>query len=125
MNLLIDMNLSPRWVERLTTAGHLAIHWSSVGHSNATDNELMSYAAKHDFVVITQDLDFGAILAATRGKKPSVIQIRSDNLSPHDILELVLAALDQTVNELASGALVTIDAARARLRLLPLRSEDV
>ncbi len=82
MNLLIDMNLSPRWVERLTTAGPLAIHWSSVGHSNATDNELMSYAAKHDFVVITQDLDFGAILAATRGKKPSVIQIRSDNLSP-------------------------------------------
>jgi len=28
----------------------------------------MSYAAAHDFVVLTHDLDFGAILAATQGE---------------------------------------------------------
>jgi hypothetical protein len=33
----------------------------------------------------------------------------------------VLAAIRQTQEELSSGALVSIDAARARLRMLPLR----
>jgi predicted nuclease of predicted toxin-antitoxin system len=49
---------------------------------DAADIEIMAYAAKHDYVVLTHDLDFSAILAATQGTKPSVVQIRSDNLSP-------------------------------------------
>jgi hypothetical protein len=31
---------------------------------------------------LTHDLDFSAILAATKGKKPSVIQIRARTASP-------------------------------------------
>ncbi len=48
---------------------------------DAADIEIMTYAAKYDYVVLTHDLDFSAILAATQGAKPSVVQIRSDNLS--------------------------------------------
>jgi predicted nuclease of predicted toxin-antitoxin system len=122
VKLLVDMNLSPTWVDRLNTAGFPAIHWSGVGRMDAADNEIMAYAAKHGYVVLTHDLDFGAILAATQGTKPSVVQIRSENLSPAAIGAPLIAALQQMTPELAAGALLTVDPGRARLNLLPLRS---
>jgi predicted nuclease of predicted toxin-antitoxin system len=71
-------------------------------------------------VVLTHDLDFGAILAITHGKKPSVVQIRSDDVTPEGILEQVFAALRHVEADLERGALVTIEPDRTRLRLLPL-----
>ena len=44
----------------------------------------MAYARDHGWVILTQDLDFGTILAVTHGEKPSVIQIRSEDVSPED-----------------------------------------
>ena len=69
----------------------------------------------------SHDLDFGTILAATQGKKPSVVQIRSDEVSPQVIGQQLIDALLQMRAELESGALLTLDTSRARLRLLPLR----
>ena len=37
MKLLIDMNLSPRWIEALTDSGIEARHWSTVGDGAASD----------------------------------------------------------------------------------------
>jgi predicted nuclease of predicted toxin-antitoxin system len=37
-------------------------------------------ANEHAFVVITNDLDFSAILAASAGVTPSVVQIRTQDL---------------------------------------------
>ena len=45
----------------------------------------MAWATEHGYVVVTADLDFGAILAATRRMSPSVVQVRSDILTPHSI----------------------------------------
>ena len=39
-------------------------------------------------------LDFSAILAATHGEKPSVVQIRADDVSPDVIGLRVIAALE-------------------------------
>ena len=76
------MNLSPRWSAVLTTAGFEAKHRSALGTANAFDTEIMAYAAANSYVVLTHDLDFGAILAATHGEKPSVVQIRAEDVSP-------------------------------------------
>lgn len=70
-----------------------AVHWSTLGRVDAPDTEIMAYAAAHDYDVLTHDLDFSAVLAATQGTKPSVVQIRSDNLSPAAIGEPLIAAL--------------------------------
>ena len=78
MKLIVDMNLAPRWAEYLSQAGHEAQHWSTLGALNATDVTVMQAARERDAVVLTHDLDFGAILAVTGGAKPSVIQIRAD-----------------------------------------------
>lgn len=121
MKLLVDMNLSPRWVRFLGNAGIEAAHWSTLGANNAPDTEIMAYASANDYVVLTHDLDFSAILAATHGKKPSVVQIRADDVSPDVIGSQVIAALRQMTSDLANGALLTIDPNRTRMRLLPLQ----
>lgn len=120
MRLLVDMNLSPRWIEWLAAEGFEAVHWSTVGAGDAPDTVIMSYARMHDFIVLTHDLDFGAILAATQGEKPSVMQIRSEDLNPDSIGVQVTAAIQQTAAELREGALVTVDMNRVRVRILPL-----
>lgn len=122
MKLLVDMNLSPRWVETLGAAGFSSVHWSSVGAATASDGNIMAWAAANDYIVLTHDLDFSAILAATHGAKPSVVQIRADNLSPSAIADQLITALRQMQNELQAGALLTVDPHRTRLTLLPLTS---
>jgi predicted nuclease of predicted toxin-antitoxin system len=121
MKLLIDMNLSPRWIDTMTRAGITAVHWSNVGASNAPDSVIMAYACQNDYVVLTHDLDFGAILAATQGKKPSVVQIRADDVSPSVIGKQVITALQQMAAELEHGALLIVDPLRTRVRVLPLQ----
>lgn len=120
MKLLIDMNLSPRWAELLADQGFDARHWSTLGPSNAPDETIMAFAKANDYVVLTHDLDFSAILAATHGDKPSVVQIRSDNISPEAIGAPVISALQQMAAELDDGALITVDPNRTRLTILPL-----
>jgi len=80
----------------------------------------MGYARTHDYVVLTSDLDFGTVLAATQGDKPSVVQIRADDVNPEVIGSHVVAAVRQVGPDLESGALLTVDPNRARLRILPL-----
>jgi predicted nuclease of predicted toxin-antitoxin system len=119
MKLLIDMNLSPEWVPFLASAGVEPEHWPSIGHADAEDIEIATYAREHGFVILTQDTDFGTILAITQETKPSVVQIRSDDAAPEAIGARVVQALKQMRAELAAGAILTIDVSRACLRLLP------
>ena len=120
MRLLVDMNLSPTWVSHFREAGFEAVHWSAVGAADATDRTLMQWAATRDYVVITCDLDFSAILAATGGGKPSVVQIRSGQLSPKTIGDAVVHAITAMHHELDKGALILFEPDRIRVRILPL-----
>ena len=121
MKLLVDVNLSPRWVALLSDAGWETVHWSAVGRNNALDSEIMAYAAEHDFVVLTHDLDFGAILAVTHGQKPSVLQLRMEDVSLQSAGVRVPTALRHMTTELEAGALVTVGQHHTRVRMLPLK----
>ncbi len=95
MKLLVDMNLSPRWVEVLSQAGIEALHWSEVGAADALDADIMRYAHQNGFCVFTHDLDFSAILAASGAIRPSVIQVRHDDVSPEVLSKTLLKAIRQ------------------------------
>src|SRR3954462_8564639 len=88
--------------------------------ATASDLAIMAHAKLHDFGVLTHDRDFGAILAATNADKPSVVQIRAGDLAPEALVGPLTIGLRQCERALADGALLTIDAVRLRLRLLPL-----
>jgi len=121
MKILIDMNLPPSWVEFLTKKGFEAVHWSKIGDFGATDVVILEWAKKHDHVVFTHDLDFGDLVAATRGEGPSVIQIRTQDTFPESSGEIITKALNQFENELEKGALLSVDLHKARVRILPLK----
>ena len=121
MKLLVDMNLSPRWPHWLADAGVEAVHWSSVGAIDAPDWKIMEYAAQNGYVVFTQDLDFGTMLAISQSLGPSVVQLRNEDVTPEGMGDALVEALTRLRDELERGALLTLDAKRARLRILPLR----
>lgn len=124
MKLVVDMNLSPSWIDRLTRHGFDAVHWSTVGSRMATDDEILAWARGHHRVVVTNDLDFSAILAATSGQAPSVVQVRSQDLLSEAAVSAVARALEAYHEEVDAGALLSIDEAGTRVRMLPLRREQ-
>jgi len=121
MKIIIDMNLPPSWVEFLAEKGFEAVHWSKIGDFGATDEVILEWAKKHDHVVFTHDLDFGALLAATKGEGPSVIQMRTQDTFPESCGEIVIKALNQFEDELERGALLSVDLHKARVRILSLK----
>ena len=117
---LVDMNLSPDWVSVLKSHGRSAVHWSMVGNPRASDRAIMDWAVMHEYVVMTHDLDFGAMLALSHAKGPSVLQVRAEDVLPDHLEGSVIAALKQHAGDLASGALVVVDESRSRVRVLPI-----
>jgi len=114
------MNLSPEWAAYLRSAGHDARHWSDVGRWDAPDAEFLEWSRRSGAVVLTNDLDFGHELALTHADSPSVIQIRSADLRPGTIGKAVKRAIDLGAASIASGALLTVDGRKVRMRQLPL-----
>lgn len=120
MKILIDMNLSPAWVQYLAEHDVDAVHWSTLGDARADDTVLMDYAREHQMIVFTHDLDFGSILAATQARGPSVIQARTEDPVQASIGPLVLRALTEHAEHLRRGALVTLEPEHLRARILPI-----
>ena len=115
------MNLSPSWIERLAHHGFEAVHWSTIGAATAPDVEIVTWANEHEFVLITNDLDFSAILAAGAANGPSVVQIRTQDLLSDIVVNTVAQALEAHRKDIERGALLSIDEAGTRVRVLPLR----
>ena len=120
MKIVIDMNISPDIVSILKDNGFEAIHWLTIGASNAPDREIIAWAKDNNHAILTHDLDFGTILAVSQASAPSVIQIRTQNLLSSDFQTLLISVLKQFQLELERGALITIDPNRAKVRILPI-----
>jgi len=80
-------------------------------HARARDN---------GYVVVTHDLDFGTLLAASSAQKPSVIQVRTHDVMPETLTPVLIDAIQRFGSELEEGALVVIEPSQARVRILPL-----
>jgi predicted nuclease of predicted toxin-antitoxin system len=82
--------------------------------------KVMEWARNGGYVIFTNDLDFSALLAVTRGVGPSVLQLRLQDLVPAAVGELVLRVLRAHEAALEVGAIVTVAANGERVRVLPL-----
>jgi predicted nuclease of predicted toxin-antitoxin system len=124
MKLLLDACMPLEWAEFLRRNGHECIAWLDLGPPNASDTDIMAWAHKHGFVVLTNDLDFGKLLAFSRATHPSVIQFRARDIRPTALGSLALQALKEHHTRLegpsGEGALITIETERFRTRILPL-----
>ncbi len=127
MRIVIDMNLSSEWVPALAGVGIEAIHWSSIGDEASSDEEIMAWAQENDAIILTRDLDFGAIVTLLGLRSPSVVQIRIrqvDHVTHAGRLKRVLTLQSE---RLARGAVVTVESERVLVRRLepfdPLENE--
>ena len=85
MRLLLDMNLSHRWVGLLASAGVDAVHWWTVGAANAPDVEVAAYALAHELLLLTHDLDSRASLAPSVRAWPTVAKVGANDVRPRTI----------------------------------------
>jgi predicted nuclease of predicted toxin-antitoxin system len=61
VKLLLDMNLPPSLTATLRSTGFSAVHWSEVGDPRAADTTVLDWAQTNGHVLVTHDLDFGAL----------------------------------------------------------------
>jgi predicted nuclease of predicted toxin-antitoxin system len=81
MKILIDMNLSPTWIEFLVASGFEAAHWSQVGSGDAHDTEVMRWAAEHDHVVLAPEQPSSPRSGWQTGNGPKALWWRSMRLA--------------------------------------------
>ena len=124
MKVLIDMNLSMKWVPVFEQYGWSAVHWRNIGEPHASDSTIMTWARENGYVVFTQDLDFGTLLATTYVQKPSVIQVRIQNALPENLGPWLAGILQQHEASLENGALLTITEDRTQVRVLPFKADN-
>ena len=120
MKILIDMNVSPKFADLFIKKGVDAAHWIEIGAPDAEDTEIMEYASKNNYIIMTCDLDFNIILSITHSIKPSIVQLRVQRISVKQDGEWIVAAIMQNAEELEKGAILSVDTKKLRLRLLPL-----
>jgi len=58
--------------------GHDCVHWSETGPPSAPDRKILLWTRSNGYVVFIHDLDFGAILAATKADSSSLLLIALD-----------------------------------------------
>jgi len=83
MRFLADMGISPNTVAFLRAQGHDAIHLLEVELERLTDPAILEKALQEECILLTHDLDFGELLAASKAQLPSVIIFRLQNMRQH------------------------------------------
>jgi predicted nuclease of predicted toxin-antitoxin system len=115
------MNLSPVTVAALAAEGVDIVRVSSLLPVTASDEEILSLARCDGRVVITQDMDFSALLALGGYDQPSLVTLRLLDTDPDVVTQKLRQVLPQIEVALGQGSAVTIADRNVRVRRLPIR----
>ena len=114
------MNISPKSVDALRRQGWNIVRVSELLPVNASDQEVMEFARQEGRVVITQDLDFSAVLALGGHNLPSLITLRLSVSDPDTVTAKLQEVVSQLEEKLQEGSVVTIEDVAVRVRALPI-----
>lgn len=120
MKFLADMGISPKIVDFLQHFGHQAVHLQQQGLHKLKDSEILEKARKEECIVLTHDLDFADLLAASGADLPSVVIFRLRNMRPEHVSRHLLKIISQYPEAFENGAVITVTEGRIRMRDLPL-----
>ena len=115
MKFLADMGISPRLVAELRDKGHDAAHVHERGLGRSTDPEILAAARDERRILLTHDLDFGKLLAASGGNLPSVIVFRLKDMRPENVARHLFTILAQYAESLDKGAILSVGERRVRI----------
>ena len=121
MRIAADVHISPHTVQFLNGLGHDAVRVADILPASAPDHDIIDWAVSDCRVVLTQDLDFGGILAVSGMPQPSVIQLRLSDARVDSVNWIIARVLPQLETAIANGIIASVnDDARIRIRQLPV-----
>ena len=114
MKILLDSCVWGKACHELEAAGHNVV-WAGDWPSDPGDEEILAIAHNQGRVLVTLDKDFGE-LAVLHGQHHRGI-LRLVGISAHQQAAVCLQVLAKHQAEFASGAIVTAEMGRLRIRL--------
>lgn len=120
MKFLADMGISPRVVSALRERGHEAVHLQEQRLGTLPDSVILEKARAEGRILLTHDLDFGELLAASGGKLPSVIIFRLNDMRAENVNVHLFGILDKQSEALEKGVICSVTERKVRIRELPI-----
>jgi len=120
MKFLADMGISPLVVRELRQNGHDAIHLHEEGLNRMLDGEILGKARQEGRILLTHDLGFGDLLAASGGSLPSVIIFRLKDMRAPNVSRHLFSIIKQQSDALQRGVVCSVTEKKIRVRALPL-----
>ncbi len=120
MRFLADMGISPKTVEWLRDSHHDAAHIGDERLHKAADSDIIAKAVAENRIILTHDLDFGAIMAGSRAALPSLVIFRLANMQPDRVSRYLEVLIERYGASLEEGVIVVITEKKIRVRHLPI-----
>jgi len=120
MRFLADMGISPATIAFLKALGHDAVHLHEQGLDGLHDWAVMEKAHEERRVVLTHDLDFGDLIAASGARLPSTIIFRLRNMRPERVNYYLDRIISEHQRSLEQGAVISVSEGQVRVRLLTI-----
>jgi predicted nuclease of predicted toxin-antitoxin system len=120
LQFVADVHISPITVSSLQEAGYQIRRVTDFIPANSSDKQIVELAIQKASVIVTQDLDFSAIIAQSGMIKPSVISLRVGNAKPQTIAVILKTILPLIEKDLISGSIVSVEETEFRVRKLPI-----
>lgn len=102
MKILIDANLSWRLIRFFDKHNIEAVHVNRLRGAPLDDNDIWLHAKQHGYVILTQDVDYSALVEQD-ASGPSVISLRTGNLSNSRVELLLAVYFDQAAHAISHG----------------------
>ena len=119
MRFIADMCMDVRVASWLNSQGHDATHLRDEGLQRLPNGGVFEKAIVESRVVVTFDLDFGEIVALSKGRKTGVILFRLRNTRTSFVIQRLSEVISECADALMRGAIVIVEEARHRVREFP------
>jgi predicted nuclease of predicted toxin-antitoxin system len=121
MKFLADMGISPRATAFLRSLGHDAVHLHEQDLGRLSDATILQKARDEGRVLLTHDLDFGELMAASGAALPSVVIFRLRNMRPERVNGYLGKVVTEHQEMLEQGVIMSVSEKQIRLRNLPIQ----
>jgi predicted nuclease of predicted toxin-antitoxin system len=120
MRFLVDACVDVSVDRWLREQGHDSTHLRDERLQRLPNGDIFTKAAGEQRVIVTLDLDFGEIVSFAHGAAVSTITFRVHNTRGAFLIRRLETVLPNITPFLERGAIVIVEAARYRVRHLPI-----
>lgn len=124
MKFLADMGISPKTVAFLRNLEYEAAHLHEQGLHRLSDPDILEKARTEGHILLTHDLGFGELVAASGARLPSVISFRLRNMHPARVNRYLQEIIEQHREGIEQGVIISVTEGQVRVRHLPIRADE-